>query len=84
MKVKGAVKLKHGTLHPGDEVLVNCRICTYIAAYYDEDRSRWMYIVKDPDDIWGGLMEVRELKHMVHHRQQEEPLAGQMELWERA
>lgn len=82
MKVRGAVKLKHGTIYPGEKVLVNCRAYVYIASYYDEEKSKWMYVVKDPDDIWGGLMEIGDIRQLVHHGQQEAQLKGQYNLFE--
>ncbi|MDT3386624.1 MAG: hypothetical protein LIR46_02490 [Bacteroidota bacterium] len=80
MEVKGAVKLKHGTLHPGEEVLAGGIVATYLCSYFDRETGLWKYVLKDEKDIWGGLFEVKELKHIVHHKQQMKPIENQMSL----
>ena len=82
MRVKGVVNLKHGTLHPGEEVWVQGCIAVYLCSYFDEDVGAWKYVLKDQKDIFGGLFEVRDIKHIVHHKQQQEPMKGQESLWE--
>lgn len=80
MKVRGAVKMKFGSLKPGDEVFVNGMIVNYLCSYYDEDREQWRYVCRDPLDIFGGLFSVDDIKHIVHHSQQQPAMKGQMEL----
>ena len=62
--------------------MANGMLAYYMCSYFDEETGSWKHILKDDKDIWGGLFEVREIKHIVSHKQQEPVLKGQIDIWQ--